>query len=59
MPIEIRELIIRATISQGDETGGQQQSQDGKNDNDIPSNERLINDCVEQVLEILKERYGR
>jgi len=59
MPIEIRELVIRATISPGDENRDLQQQQEGKKDNDIPANEDLINECVEQVLQILKERYGR
>ena len=52
MPIEIRELIIRSTIS--DEEGERLQ--------EAPSaaNKReLIEDCVEQVLEILKRKEER
>jgi hypothetical protein len=59
MPIEIRELLIRATISQEDESRDPQQQLEGKKDNDIPVIEDLINECVEQVLQILKDRYGR
>lgn len=59
MPIEIRELVIRASISQGDESRDVQQQLEGKKDNDIPVNEDIINECVEQVLQILKDRYGR
>lgn len=59
MPVEIRELVIRATISQDDKGGNSQQPSQGMEDNDVPSNEQLLNMCVEKVLEILKEKHGR
>ncbi len=59
MPIEIRELIIRATIAQDDKGGGPERPPSEGNNNDVSANEQLINDCVEQILEILKEKHGR
>ena len=52
MPIEIRELVIRATISEdgegrpaSEETGGRKHE--------------IIEECVEQVLDILKRKEER
>lgn len=55
MPIEIRELVIKAVI---DETGG---------DSDVPvtpatggdASEELVNLCVSKVLEIMREKMDR
>jgi hypothetical protein len=55
MPIEVRELIIKATITQN-ENGG---SSSGSGANDPKQNEELIKTCVEKVLEILKDKNGR
>ncbi|MGN8069868.1 DUF5908 family protein [Mucilaginibacter sp. SG564] len=55
MPVEIRELQIVTTITEGGNTGG----------NTTPSSagatnsEDIIAKCVEQVLEILKEKTDR
>lgn len=52
MPIEIRELVIKATVVQdvnnnsGQDNGGQ------------PA-EELVKMCIEKVLEILKEKNER
>lgn len=51
MPIEIRELVIKATILQ-DLNSSSAQS------NGVPPSE-LVKVCVEKVLEILKERNER
>lgn len=55
MPIEIRELVIRATVS---ETGadGQGRTNDGAA---ADAKETDVNLIVEKVLEILKERSER
>lgn len=58
MAIEIRELVIKATISsaggaQGGGNGG------GSDNNDVPPGEELINTCIEKILEILKEKNER
>ena len=54
MPIEIRELIIKTTVESSDasETGnGGQSGGDEK--------QELIQECVDQVMEILKEKSER
>jgi len=60
MPIEVRELIIKATVVQegGGEAGGGQ-SGAGSGNNDASPNEELIKTCVDKVLEIIKEKNGR
>ena len=57
MPIEIRELIIKATITQEGGQGGTS-SMTGTN-NEMTLNEEIINSCVEKILEILKEKNER
>ncbi|WP_167353191.1 DUF5908 family protein [Pedobacter steynii] len=52
MPIEIRELVIKATVLQD------LNSDSGQN-NGVPPSEELIKVCVEKVLEIIKERNER
>lgn len=52
MPIEIRELIIRSTIS--DEAG----ESPGEKAPAVNKRE-IVEDCVEQVLEILKRKEER
>jgi len=56
MPVEIRELVIKATITQ--EEGAGSPPERGAAGNGSPT-EEIINTCVEKVLEILKERNGR
>ncbi len=54
MPVEIRELIIRATVSNGPENGpgpGPRADEDDK--------EEIIAACVEQVLKILERSRER
>jgi len=51
MPLEIRELVIKATISDGE---GNQGSRSGATDQAA-----LIAACVDQVLAILKEKSER
>ena len=53
MPVEIRELVIRATVSAphaGETAGGETPDQD---------REELVAMCVEQVLEILRREKER
>lgn len=53
MPIEIRELIIKATVSdrESERQAGSQEQRAKK--------EEIIQECVEQVLQILKEKNER
>jgi len=53
MPIEVRELIIKATI---DEKGNQSSSTGDMNAN---IKLEIVQTCVEQILEILKEKQER
>jgi len=59
MPIEIRELVIKATV---DQTQGQSSNTNAPG-NGTSSNssagENLIKDCVDKVLAILKEKNER
>lgn len=55
MPIEVRELVIKATVVQ-DDTGSGSSTSSGKN---ITPNEQIINACVEKILEILRDRDER
>lgn len=57
MSIEVREVAIKATITQDNEAVGSLASARANN-NQSPA-EELINTCVEKVLEILKEKNGR
>jgi Family of unknown function (DUF5908) len=58
MPIEIRELIIRATVSQNS-TAGAQNTASTQSENATSSNDQLISTCVEKVMEILKSKNDR
>lgn len=66
MAIEIKELVIRAIItddnisgkSEGDEGGSETSSSNNSADNDDKM-EDIVNTCVEQVLEILEKKYDR
>lgn len=59
MPIEIRELVIKATVD-GAQAPGAGTNAPGK---DVSSNsspgEELIQECVNKVLAILKEKNER
>jgi Family of unknown function (DUF5908) len=57
--IEVRELIIRATVlKEGNEQGAKGEGTASDNNNTSP-NEEMIKTCVEKVLEILKDKDGR
>ena len=54
MPIEIHELVIRATIDSGDT----RQDAAGQTERQIDRTEQ-IEECVEQVLDILRKQGER
>ncbi len=56
MPIEVRELVIKATVTQEATTGGAQQP---ATSNAVTPNEEMINSCVEKVLAVLKDKMER
>lgn len=53
MPIEIKELIIRSTITDGEEQAGQPSEPELFNVDDI------VEKAVERVIEILKQKEDR
>ena len=55
MPVEIRELVIRATVESGEGEKRPAKPQEGGGD----SQEALIAEVVEQVLEILRKERER
>lgn len=58
MPIEVRELVIKATIVQ---EGGHQDAAptNSSSNNAISGQEEIINACVEKVVQIIKEQHER
>ena len=57
MPVEIRELVIKATVDpNNNSTGGTGGSTAGGN---TTPGEEMIKLCVDKVLEILKEKNER
>jgi len=57
MPIEIRELVIKATVTQG--AGAGSATHATGNNNAVTPAEELINTCAERMLEILKDKMER
>jgi hypothetical protein len=55
MPIVVKELVIRATVSERPASGSSLAS----SGQDQISREELIKECVEQVMEILKQKTER
>lgn len=55
MPIEIRELVIKATVTSSDGNG----QNGGNNGNSVDVKESDVNLIVEKVLAILKEKAER
>jgi hypothetical protein len=56
MPVEIRELVIRATVT---EDGNSAASAPAAGSGDSTSPEQLVKICVDKILEILKDKNGR
>jgi hypothetical protein len=54
MPVEVRELIIKATVTSD---GGSVTNTASNENND--SSEEMIKACVDKVLEIIKEQHAR
>jgi len=60
MPIEIRELVIKATVlPKGNSPSEGGRSEAVKTSNTVPEQEEIIKTCLERVLEILKDKYER
>lgn len=61
MPIEIRELVIRATVGAGESGGSASPSGDGHQppDTHAPSEDEIVQACVREVLFILESKQER
>ncbi len=59
MPLEIRELIIKAGVGTGDGEDAGSVTSTGEGVNSTNTQEQLVQQCVEKVLEILKEKLER
>jgi hypothetical protein len=59
MPIEIRELVIKAVIQQDRGSGAGAAPGGGQGDNDSKPDEEMLNKCLDKIAEILKERHER
>ena len=57
MPIEVREVTIKATVQQ--DTGGTTKPGGAGVNNSVGPNEELLSTAIEKFLEILKSRYER
>ncbi|HEY4112019.1 DUF5908 family protein [Puia sp.] len=58
MPIEVRELVIKATVEQENGSPNKPAPPPDHN-NAIGPNEGLIQACIDKLTEILKTRYER
>lgn len=58
MPIEIRELVIKATVTQDTSKGSAQSSQSSSN-NSVTPQEEMVNLCISKMTEIQKEKNER
>lgn len=59
MPLEIRELIIKATVDNNGSGQGAAPKSAPSGNSEQNQVETVVNLCVEKVLEILKEKSGR
>lgn len=59
MPVVIRELVIRATVNDASAAGTSSGNAAASPQNAALEKEALIQECVEQVLEILEKQKQR
>lgn len=59
MPVEILELIVRANVQEESSISPLSTTSEGHEDNGNIQRQALIEECVEQVLEILRRREER
>jgi hypothetical protein len=57
MPIEVRELVIKATVQQ--ETGGTSKPGGAGANNSVGPNEELLQTCIGKLVEIIKDQHER
>ena len=59
MPIEIRELHIRVQVNEHETSGQRLNTQAARRQEGDASEEAIIAECVEQILQIIKEQQER
>lgn len=59
MPVIIRELVIRAEVNDANTAAGNGSNTAATTPQASADREALIQDCVEQVLEIMEKRKDR
>jgi hypothetical protein len=60
MPIEVRELVIKAVVQQDQNSGaGGPAGAGASGHNDSSPNEEMLSKCLDKITEILKERHER
>ena len=57
MPVEIRELVIKAAVVQ--DKGEESRSPDTTSNNSLTPSQELINACIEKTIELLKDKNER
>lgn len=59
MPIEIRELVIKAEITENGGGSTEASSQLSENGRNASNKDSIVAECVEKVLEILTQKIER
>ncbi|MEM7510101.1 MAG: DUF5908 family protein [Bacteroidota bacterium] len=59
MPIEIRELHIKAIVEDAQSASADKQTSIRSGDSAIPNLDEIVSLCIEKVLEILREKEER
>lgn len=59
MPLQIRELQIRVTVDQPNGSSQPQQASSTSSTNDKDEKDAIINQCIEQVLDMLNNKKER
>ncbi len=58
MPIEIREIVIKATIGNPNQ-GGENTADSGSDNAGLPSKDEMVSEAVNQMLQILRDKKER
>ncbi len=59
MPVEIRSLIIKATITESNEADPPDTPSAKPEDREVEDKEIIIANCVDQIMEMLKQKIER